>query len=463
MYFLLRSLYPNLDDIEYKKFRLLGVVFFLLIGTYWLLRLLKQAIFFKVAFPVSLGWWPDAGADLQPTAKKWSVFIVLLLVLVYSKLVDKFKRHQLFYILCTFYASIFLAVGLVIFVSEVYGPRAVGRDLLALTGWVSYYAIESFGSLIVALFWAFTNSITDNEKAKEGFPLVVGLGQIGAIIGSSMLILSPYIGVFWPLLFGSSILVALVIPLIRHFINTTPKEHLVGYKAAAKSNDQKEGPIKSFFSGLILLLTRPYLFGILVISTFYELVSQIVEYQMNKQAGKIFHSDTLFAQFEGFYGVCINSLSLLIALLGTRYILQRLGVRIGLLIYPVSFALLITGLMIYYTYGAPAAMNLLLVTFIAMVLVKALGYAVNNPTKEMMYIPTSKNAKFKTKSWIDTFGARFAKAGGASINDVLKGNMHDLVVYGNLFGLLFIFVWIFVAIYVGIKNRKLVAEGKVVD
>jgi AAA family ATP:ADP antiporter len=30
-----------------------------------------------------------------------------------------------------------------------------------------------------------------------------------------------------------------------------------------------------------------------------------------------------------------------------------------------------------------------------------------------LYIPTSKDAKYKSQAWIETFGSRFAKAGGS--------------------------------------------------
>ncbi len=74
---------------------------------------------------------------------------------------------------------------------------------------------------------------------------------------------------------------------------------------------------------------------------------------------------------------------------------------------------------LYFKLGATPSM-LLWATFAAMVVIKGVGYAVNNPTKEMMYIPTSKDAKFKSKGWIDTFGSRFAKAGGAQVTNAFK-------------------------------------------
>lgn len=52
-----------------------------------------------------------------------------------------------------------------------------------IVGWVSFVAIESFGSLAVALFWAFTNATVDLEAAKASYGLVIAGAQIGAIIG----------------------------------------------------------------------------------------------------------------------------------------------------------------------------------------------------------------------------------------------------------------------------------------
>ena len=52
-----------------------------------------------------------------------------------------------------------------------------------IVGWVSFVAIESYGSLAVALFWAFTNSTVDLEAAKASYGLVIAGAQIGAILG----------------------------------------------------------------------------------------------------------------------------------------------------------------------------------------------------------------------------------------------------------------------------------------
>lgn len=456
--------FPDLKKDETRKFSLLAVTGFFVIGTYWLLRLLKQTIFFKIAFPMELGWQAHQGALFQPVAKFWSPFVVLATVLIYSKLVDLFKKHQLFYIICSFYGILFGSIAAVILVKEWYGAQVLGKELLALVGWVNYFSVESFGSLVVALFWSFTNSICTTDSAKRGFPLIVSFMQVGAIGGSGLLLFTESVGAMWPFILLASFFMFAIVGMIWYFILTTPKDELVGNPTAAATEKKKEGFFEGFTSGLVLLVSRPYLLGILVISTFYEVCSQIVDYQMHAQASRVpeLSSEVAFSRFEGIFGVSANGLSLLIALLGTSYIVKRFGTRISLAIYPVVFAITIIALLAFF-YSGPTGSQLLWATFGAFMIIKSIGYALNNPLKEMMYIPTSKDAKFKSKGWIDMFGGRFAKAGGGRITNFFKHDLSELMVYGTFFSLGIIGVWLGAAFYVGRKNQQLIRDGKIVE
>ena len=163
------------------------------------------------------------------------------------------------------------------------------------------------------------------------------------------------------------------------------------------------------------------------------------------------------------YGIAINVVSFLLALLGTSYIIRRFGTRNSLLIYPVAFAITLLVLFCYFYFWSPSTTALMWATFGSMIVIKSMGYAVNNPTKEMMYIPTSKDAKFKSKGWIDTFGSRFAKAGGAQVSNAFKHTLQDLMFYGTFFGFGLIGFWFFVALYVGKKNTQLIRDNEVVE
>ena len=79
-----------------------------------------------------------------------------------------------------------------------------------------------------------------------------------------------------------------------------------------------------------------------------------------------------------------------------------------------------------------------------------------------MYIPTSKDVKFKAKGWIDIFGGRTAKGAGSGIN-ALFTEMSTLMVWGSVISLGIIAIWIPIAFYVGRTNNKLVEEHKIIE
>ena len=96
---IIQTFWPSINKEEVKKFSLLSLTLLCLIGSYWIMRLVKDVIMFKIAFPESLGWAANQGSIYQPIAKMWSVGVIFLVVGIYNILVSKYKKNQLFYIL----------------------------------------------------------------------------------------------------------------------------------------------------------------------------------------------------------------------------------------------------------------------------------------------------------------------------------------------------------------------------
>ena len=240
---LVHYFYPDLDKNEIKKFSYLSLTLFLIIGSYWLVRLLKYTLFYHIAFPESLGWLPNQGQKFQPFAKTCSPFVVFALVMIYSKLIDVVKKHVLFYIICAFYAITFGGITAALLLREWYGDLYLGKTALATLGWGSYFITESFGSLVVALFWSFTSSICTTNAAKSGYPMILACAQFAAILGSAVMI-----GQFdiWKLYFAAAVSVSMVPLVIAHFMRVMPASQMVGNKQAAETEKKEEG----FFEGL---------------------------------------------------------------------------------------------------------------------------------------------------------------------------------------------------------------------
>ncbi len=445
--FIYKFFWPDLTDQEVKKYSLLSLAFFCTIGTYWLLRPLKDGFFFAVV-----------GGKYQPIAKMISVVVVTLLVLVYSKLVDIFERHKLFYVIGSVYVVLFAFITYCVGLPRT-GVAAVSPTFLKYIGWATYFIIESFGSVIVALFWSFVASICTPDSAKRGYAAIVAGAQIGAITGPFLAWNAQTLGM--QLLFGIGTLgiVALMFT-IKHFMKVMPADQLI-----SPAHEEIKKPKTGFLEGAKLLLTRPYLLGIFAVVTIYEIVGTIVDYQMKMQAKALpqYASQEAFTSFMGIFGMAANGLAFLMALLGTGYLMKRFGLRFCLLTFPITLGIAVAGLYSAMNWGNVSAVTLLWLTFGVMMIAKGLSYALNNPAKEMMYIPTSKDAKFKSKGWIDMFGSRSSKAAGSAFNNLLKHSPVALLYYGTILSLGFIGVWIVAAIYVSGKFRKLTQAGEIVE
>ena len=434
-----RFLWGDLTKEEFKKFGILSATFFFIIGSYWLLRPLKDGIFRAIV-----------GIEYQPLAKIASLCVLIPLILFYSKLVDLFEKHKLFYIICSLYGLIFLTIAYLLTTSI--GLVNTVSSPYRIFGWVTYIAIESFGSIVVALFWSFVASFIDSSAAKRGFAFIISGAQVGSILGPTLATYSEKFGI--PFLGFVAACGIFMIPVLVMFFMQK-----VGYEYQLKQKEKKqEQLIKSktgIFEGLKLLFTKPYLLGILGIATFYEVIGTILDFQMKMLASQKFGANIeAFTSFMGRFGQVTNTIALLLALLGTSYLMRRFGLTFCLLTFPIIVGFVVGGVYINPT---------LLTVFISMVFVKGLSYSLNNPSKEMMYIPTSKDIKFKAKSWIDMFGGRSAKATGSAITATFRHSLSNLMFYGTIISLGFVGFWIMAALFVGKKFYKLTTEGKIVQ
>jgi len=443
----IRFFWPDLTDVEIKKYGMLSMAFFFVIGAYWLERPLKDGIFFGMV-----------GSKWQPSAKIISVFVILFLVMIYSKLIDMFEKQNLFYIFGSVYIILFAFIGYFIWQAP-HVPADAMPSFYKGVAWVNYFVIESFGSLIVALFWSFTNSISDASTAKRCYPLVLAGAQFGSILGPTLALFAKQTGMLALFMVIIGALIGLML-VINKFMKTIPQDQIVISKLEAKSEAK---PKTGFMEGAKLLFTRPYLFGIFMVVTIYEVVGTIVDYQMKVQAQAFYTDKEALTSFLGIFGIAANGLAFFMALLGVAYIMKRFGLRFCLLTFPIVLGSAVAILYGINVFELAGPWMLLWFTFAVMMIAKGLSYALNNPAKEMMYIPTSKDAKFKTKGWIDMFGSRVSKAGGSAFNEGLKASPALLMSMGTLLSLGLIGVWIVAAVFVSGKFNQLTKENKIVE
>ena len=427
-----RILWGDVTKEQYKKFGILAAAFFFVIGSYWMVRTMKSAIFCKVV-----------GSVYLPYAKIVSLVFMIFLVLFYSKLVDLFSRHRLVYLMTITYGFLYLLITYMLMHPTI-GLSNTVASKYRLFGWITYLVIESFGSLVIALFWSFVASSMDTQNAKKGYPVILFGSQFGSVLGNVVNLQASKLGI--PLLFFIASIAVFIVPIfikifMKYFGDTMP--------SIPKEEKKSTGPIE----GLKLLVTKKYLMGILGVSTLYEIIATILDYRMNFLANQAYATAEKLTEFLAIYGFAATLMALIFIIVGTSFFMRRLGLTFCLVLYPI-----IVGFFVVTTWFYPTLWSLL----IAMVALKGLSFSLNNPSKEIMYIPTSKDIKFKTKSWIDCFGQRTAKGAGSAIS-VSMPVMTNLIVYGSLISLGIVGVWIAIAFFVGNTNKKLVDSGLILE
>jgi len=445
------TLWGNFESKEeLKKFGLLAFIFCGIIAMYWALRPMKDSIFNTI---VGLEDW-------QPYAKGLSLIIIFPIVMLYSKLVDTFPRHKVFYFLTGLYAVIALIMYFC-FSDPSIGLANTVKSPYRVIGWVWYIWVESFGSLMVALFWAIVTDITSPESAKRGFPLIALFGQIGNMVGPSFLNAkalgfsnsAPVVGILGGLLFFIGFMFWI-------FMHVTPANQLKGYRAEGEKEVESE---PGFFEGLKLLVTKGYLLALFVIITVYEVIVTVLDYHFKCSVMNAFTSEVEQAAYLSSYGAWTGVVSTLCVLFGINSIQRILGMRVSLLMLPALTTVAV--LLIKFN---PQS---LVIGFWIMVLSKAVNYALNQPTLKQLYIPTSKDTKYKAQAWIEMFGGRFSKASGSFINSFRKplvarlggiDGVAQFLTISSAISFGFVGLWLFVAIYAAATYDKAIKEKRIV-
>lgn len=436
----------------------LAATLFFMIGGYWLLRSLKDPILTALC-----------GVDVIPKAKMLSVFVVLGVVSVYNHLLDSsIPRHHLFYLFGTFYFLLFSLISLLL-MNKTIGLANEQKSPYRILGWISYCSIESFGSVMVSLFWSFANSNFTLETAKASYGVMVATAQVGSILGPTLVnLFASHWGVAHCYLVGAFCMLLLQGSMYMYI-------HIYGAaerNAAPKAQKPKAGILE----GLQLFYDHNYVKGIFAISALFMVEVTIVDYTMKVLARDYFASlhpcsagmscwdsdgdhgmsedaTTAFTTFMGLFGQATNTLSFFLSLLGTSAVIRYLGLRLTLLLFP-SLCLVV----IIFVRLKPT----LYVVFAAMMMLKAASYSLNNPTKEMLYQPTSTAVRYKAKSWIDIFGARGSKALGSVVTNAFSDSANHLVANGSLVGMAVASFLIWNARFMGRKFDEYTASGYIV-
>jgi AAA family ATP:ADP antiporter len=410
---------------------LLAANVFALLAFYYILKTVREALILS-----------EQGAEVKSYAAAGQALLLLAFVPAYGALASRVNRVVLITAV-----SVFFAVNLVIF----YGLGAAGVHIgIAFFLWMGVFAV-----VMPAQFWAFANDIYDSERGKRLFP-VVGIGSaLGAWAGAALAtMLFNGMGPYPLMLLSAAGLIATVF--LTRIIDRRSRR---AAEAGTATTAAVEPPMGKA-GGFQLVLSQRYLLLIALMVLVINIVNTVGEFIL----GRLVTADAVAAVASGaaggrdeatiigaFYGgffFWVNLAGFALQVLVVSRLFKYVGVRGTLFVLPLVAA---------FTYGTAAVAPLLGIFSLVKILENSTDYSINNTAKHALFLPTSREAKYKAKQAIDSFFWRAGDLLQAVV--VFIGLQLAFDVRGfAMINLSLIGVWVALCVGIAREHRKLTAE-----
>jgi len=438
----------------------------------------------------------DAAARYDAFAKAMLPLVQLPLVIGFNFLYGFTKNPRLMLVLvCSFFTVLFVPiyVGLVTGGQEDIKNQAYTHNELWLA-YLTYYAVELKAVVCPVMIWCVVNDFTPPKLAKIAYPPIVFAIQIGTVIGAFMaarvenfggnegLVLIQVVCLVLALISGLAAITIFRTAVMPDVFLNQPAPYTENANANANAPPATESCFRSMWSGvegIWLIITHPYLMCTAWCSVAHLVPRLFLDFQgtqvVNNYCNVNYYDsyDTCKTSFFGWVNLTQSILTMLLALVGTRKIVEIGGLRLSLSVLPI-FAIvgnLATFLSIWsigfhipvgkYNPDGGLLPNLW-VTQIAIICMNTFGYGLNGPSREMLYVQTTRDMKYKAKSWSDMYGNSGMKSLASIINGYFNAKSHPNAPLTSSIATVWVIAWLGIVQWVGTKHKSLMADGKVI-
>lgn len=412
----LLRLFSKVEPGEGLGALLLAANVFLLLTAYYILKTVREALILA-----------EGGAEVKAYAAAGQALLLLAVIPVYGWVANRLTRFRLIATVMLFFLS-----NLPIF----FLLNHVGIPI----GIPFYLWLGVFNLMALAQFWAFANDLYTEDQGKRLFP-ILGIGSsLGALAGARIAkVFFSALGVDRLLLVSGAIILASLL------LTWRANRSACAACEQQKRNDESRVGTRGAFQ---IIASDRYLGLIALMVVLLNVVNTGGEYLLSKlvvadaarfaasAADPVAAKQAFIGEFYGNYFGWVGLGGLLLQAFLVSRLFRWVGVRGALFLLP---TIALGG------YGLLAALPALTVAMTTKVFENATDYSVENTARHALFLPVSREAKYKAKTAIDTFFYRTGDLTQAAIVWV-GSSMAFTTRHFALTNVVFIVIWLGVTV-----------------
>jgi len=423
-------LFTDVRDGEGPQVLLLALNVFLILAAYYVMKPVREALI--LAQP--------GGAEIKSYAMAVQAAMLLAIVPLYGALARRMDRRRLINVVTLF----FIACPPLFYVIS---GRGIGVGV-AFFLWLGIFSL-----LVIAQFWAYCNDLYTPEAGKRLFALIAFGASSGAVFGAFISgHLIHVVGVRPLMLVGSVVLASSLVlfNLIDHFsgrASVRPQRIEDSAKGLGDRNPFAVVFQNRYLLGIALLVltlnwvnaSGEYILG--------RIVRETAEAQVAAGLLERARTGIFIGGFYASYFQVVNLLGMLLQLFVVSRLVRTLGVSVAICVLPV---------VAFGSYLVAVLLPVLAVVRWVKTAENSIDYSLQNTVNHMLYLPLSREEKYKAKPTIDSFFVRIGDMFSAAT--VYAGTVwFTLGVSGfALVNLALVGVWLALAVWVGRRFHRLV-------
>jgi len=393
---------------------------FLLLICYSIIKIVREPL-------ILLG----GGAEVRSYAAAGQALVLMAFVPFYGWFASRVDRVRLLV-----GVTLFFVINI-----ELFALAVAAR--MPFVGVAFFIWVGIFNISLIAQFWSFANDIYNKEAGDRLFPTIMIGMTAGAPLGS--LIAGE--------LFGLGFTPQVILQISAVLLLATLGLYLVITRREARAAKAPKAPLAAG-GGFELVFRSPYLRLIALLIVLLNVVNTTGEYliarMLTAHAASLaagnpgFNTQAYIGSFVGGYQFWVNVLALVLQAFVASRLVKFFGLRGALLALPLialgGYSLIAAGAGFAIVRWVKTAEN-------------ATDYSIMNTARQLLWLPTTREEKYKAKQAIDTFFTRGGDVVSAAV--VYFGAMRLGVAGFAAVNVVLVIVWLVVALRILQHHRAL--------